>query len=66
MHTLVASTCLGLGARVGGARVTPLLNAEATDGQDLVLWYCAHLHHEAADGGAEVHSSGSDLIPFRY
>jgi Cu2+-containing amine oxidase len=43
-----------------------LLNGEAADGQDLVLWYCAHLHHEAATGGDEVHSCGPDLIPFRY
>jgi Cu2+-containing amine oxidase len=43
-----------------------LLNGEPTDGQDLVLWYCAHLNHEAADGAAEVHSVGPNLIPFRY
>jgi Cu2+-containing amine oxidase len=46
--------------------MAPLLNFEPTDGQDLVLWYCAHLNHEAADGAAEVHSVGPNLIPFRY
>ncbi len=46
--------------------MAPLLNWEPTDGQDLVLWYCAHLNHEAADGAAEVHSVGPNLMPFRY
>ena len=46
--------------------LAPLVNGEATDGQDLVLWYCGHLRHDAADGGAELHSCGPDLIPFRY
>jgi hypothetical protein len=46
--------------------MAPLLNGEPTDGQDLVLWYCGHLHHAASDGGAELHSVGPDLIPFRY
>ncbi len=46
--------------------LAPLVNGEPTDGQDLVLWYCGHLAHDAADGGAELHSCGPDLIPFRY
>jgi hypothetical protein len=46
--------------------LAPLVNGEPTDGQDLVLWYCAHLRHDAAGGGDEVHSAGPDLIPFGY
>jgi hypothetical protein len=46
--------------------LAPLVNGEDTDGQDLVLWYCGHLRHDASDGGAELHSCGPDLIPFRY
>jgi Cu2+-containing amine oxidase len=46
--------------------LAPLLTGEPTDGQDLVLWYCAHLSHEASDGGDDVHTAGPDLIPFRY
>lgn len=43
------------------------LNFEGTDGQDLVIWYCAHLEHNAEhDNGDEWHSAGPDLIPFRY
>lgn len=45
----------------------PYLNGENTDGQDVVLWYCAHLRH-VADGetGDEWHHAGPELIPFRY
>lgn len=47
--------------------LAPLVsNVEPTDGEDLVIWYCAHIHHEAAEGEAHVHTAGPDLIPFRY
>ena len=43
------------------------LNFENANGQDLVLWYCSHLYHNAEhDSGDEWHSAGPDLIPFRY
>lgn len=40
------------------------LNGENTVGQDIVLWYCAHLSHMAAHGGDEWHHAGPNLIPF--
>lgn len=42
----------------------PYVNGEDVDGQDNVLWYCAHLHHHAADGGSEWHGAGPNLMPF--
>jgi Cu2+-containing amine oxidase len=41
------------------------INGEAIDGQDVVLWYCAHLNHHAAEGGDEWHWAGPYLAPFR-
>ncbi|MFF4224324.1 hypothetical protein ACX9I7_09055 [Streptomyces sp. L500] len=40
------------------------LNAESTDGQDLVVWYAAHLFHRVAQGGDDWHGVGPDLVPF--
>jgi Cu2+-containing amine oxidase len=40
------------------------LNGEGVDGQDVVVWYCGHLSHEAAEGGDEWHHVGPNLIPF--
>jgi hypothetical protein len=42
------------------------INSESTDGQDVVLWYCAHLSHHADSGGDDWHSAGPDLVPFRW
>jgi Cu2+-containing amine oxidase len=42
------------------------VNAENTDGQDVVLWYCGHLGHEAHVGGDEWHHVGPRLDPFRW
>ena len=42
----------------------PYVNGEPTDGQDIVLWYCAHLSHEAHSGGDEWHHAGPNLVPF--
>ena len=42
------------------------LNAENIDGQDVVLWYCAHLSHLASHGGDEWHVCGPILRPFGY
>ena len=48
-------------------RMQDYLNYEDTDGQDLVLWYCSHLYHNAEhDEGDEWHFAGPDLYPFRY
>ena len=41
------------------------LNGENIDGQDVVAWYCAHLYHQAHDGGDDWHGVGPNLIPFR-
>ncbi|MFC9439436.1 hypothetical protein [Nocardia sp. NPDC057030] len=41
-------------------------NGENTDGQDNVMWYVAHLAHEAHDGGDEWHVCGPILRQFRY
>jgi hypothetical protein len=46
--------------------LAPLLNGENLDGQDIVVWYCAHLHHHAEDGGDDWHSAGPDLMPFNW
>lgn len=40
------------------------LNGENVDGQDVVVWYCGHLFHEAHEGGDEWHHIGPNLIPF--
>lgn len=42
------------------------INNENTDGQDVVVWYCAHLQHIAADNGDEWHVCGPILAPFGY
>ena len=42
------------------------LNGENTDGQDIVMWYVAHLNHVAHDHGDEWHVCGPTLQPFRY
>lgn len=42
------------------------LNNEDIDGQDVVVWYCAHLYHIASHGGDEWHSAGPTLVPFGY
>ncbi|KAA8879691.1 hypothetical protein F3087_43830 [Nocardia colli] len=42
------------------------VNGENTDGQDNVMWYVAHLAHEAHDGGDEWHVCGPILRHFRY
>lgn len=44
----------------------PYCNDESTDGQDIVVWYVAHLAHEAHDGSDEWHSCGPFLRPFRW
>jgi hypothetical protein len=44
----------------------PLLNGEDLNGQDIVVWYSAHLHHHAEDGGNDWHSAGPDLVPFNW
>lgn len=43
--------------------LAPYLNGERVDGQDVVLWYCGHLAHEASDGGDEWHHAGPLLFP---
>jgi hypothetical protein len=40
------------------------LTGEDTVGQDLVLWYCGHLFHDAHDGGTDWHGCGPTLTPF--
>ena len=42
----------------------PYVNGEDVRGKDIVLWYCAHLHHHAADGGSDWHGAGPTLAPF--
>jgi hypothetical protein len=42
------------------------LNGEPVNGEDVVVWYAAHLAHEAAGGGDEWHSCGPSLVPFRW
>ncbi|AZJ24505.1 hypothetical protein CT694_34250 (plasmid) [Bacillus wiedmannii bv. thuringiensis] len=42
------------------------VNGENVDGQDVVLWYCAHLRHNAHDNGDEWHVCGPILRPFVY
>lgn len=39
---------------------------EPTRATDLVLWYCAHLSHEASDDGDEWHVCGPILSPFGF
>jgi Cu2+-containing amine oxidase len=40
------------------------LNGEITDGQDVVVWYCGHLFHSAAEETSDWHGVGPYLIPF--
>jgi hypothetical protein len=40
------------------------VNGENVDGQDIVLWYVAHLFHDAHDSGDEWHVCGPILQPF--
>jgi Cu2+-containing amine oxidase len=42
------------------------LNGENTDGQDVVVWYCGHLAHQAHAGGDEWHHVGPRLDQFRW
>jgi hypothetical protein len=42
------------------------INGENINGQDLVVWYCGHLFHDASHGGDDWHSVGPDLVPFRW
>jgi hypothetical protein len=42
------------------------VTGEDIDGQDVVLWYCAHLSHLASHGGDEWHVCGPILRPFGY
>ena len=40
------------------------VSSEDVNGKDVVLWYCAHLHHHASDGGSDWHGAGPNLAPF--
>ena len=40
------------------------LNGEDVNGRDIVLWYCGHLSHHAAEGGGDWRSAGPNLAPF--
>jgi Copper amine oxidase, enzyme domain len=40
------------------------INGQNVDHQDVVLWYCGHLHHNWRDGGNDWHMTGPYLIPF--
>jgi hypothetical protein len=40
------------------------VNGENVDGQDIVIWYVAHLFHDAHDNGDEYHVCGPILQPF--
>ena len=42
------------------------VTGEVIDGQDVVLWYCAHLSHLASHGGDEWHVCGPILRSFGY
>ena len=42
------------------------VTGEPTNGKDLVLWYVAHLAHDASDHGDEWHVCGPILRPFGY
>jgi hypothetical protein len=42
------------------------IDGEPVDGADVVFWYCAHLRHDAHDGGDEWHVCGPILQPFGY
>ena len=44
----------------------PMINNEPTGGQDVVVWYVAHLNHEAAEGGDEWHVCGPIIKPFGF
>jgi hypothetical protein len=54
-----------LGSETDDQLVT-LNTGESTDQTDIVLWYCAHLSHEAAEGGDEWHACGPILVPFGF
>lgn len=47
-------------------RIWQHVNGENVDGQDIVLWYCAHLQHQVHDGADEWHVCGPILRPFGY
>lgn len=43
-----------------------LQKGASTEREDLVIWYCAHLSHEASDHGDEWHVCGPVLQPFQF
>jgi hypothetical protein len=45
--------------------LTPYVNGENVNGQDVVVWYCGHLSHHAHDGGDDWHETGPRLVPFK-
>ncbi|MFI7002313.1 hypothetical protein [Nocardia sp. NPDC050175] len=58
-----------LGGALGGPNDDEIwrhVNGENTDGADIVMWYVAHLAHEAHDGGDEWHVCGPILRQFGY
>jgi hypothetical protein len=54
----------GLQGDAANDGLAPYLNHEDVSGQDVVVWYCGHLSHDAHEGGSHWHGVGPDLIPF--
>ncbi len=47
-------------------QIATQVSGESVDGQDVVMWYCAHLSHILHDNGDEWHVCGPILRPFGY
>ncbi|MEU8548104.1 hypothetical protein AB0C81_14085 [Streptomyces roseoverticillatus] len=54
-----------LGTRLDDQILTQA-TGESIDGQDLVMWWCAHLDHHASDPASEWHVCGPILQPFGF
>jgi hypothetical protein len=66
---LVYHAAEDLRGRLGTSQDDQILTqatGESINGQDLVLWWCAHLDHHASEGGDEWHVCGPILQPFGY
>ena len=40
------------------------VSGEDINDKDVVLWYCANLHHHASDRGSDWHGAGPNIAPF--
>jgi hypothetical protein len=52
-------------ANADNDHVSDFIDGEDTFGQDVVVWYVAHLFHDIADKGRDWHEMGPNLVPLQ-